>query len=134
MKKLFLVFLIVSLTGCPKDGPGPAPVIGGAVVDCLGDNRAQIDALLLELSPLISLQRPDWAAVYQRAKRAGRDIGGCVLAELVQSYLASPRAPETTEGWNAHDTLEKFRAEEAGGMTFVAKCVRQDGTQQTCKL
>lgn len=134
MRHLFLLSLVVGLAGCPGPGPGPGPVIGGAVIDCLGDSRPQIDALLAELAPLVMLQRPDWSAIYQRAKLAGRNVGGCVIAELVQGYLGGTRTPEPAEGWNAHETLETFRAKEAGGATFLAKCTRQDGTQQSCKL
>lgn len=130
---LALVLLAVSLTACPN--PGPAPVIGTSIIDCLGAERPQVDALLAELLPLIQLQRPDWAAVYQRAKQAGRSIGGCVIAELVQGYLSGTRATGTTAGgWDAHETLEQFRATEAGGATFQARCVREDGTSQICKL
>lgn len=101
---------------CP--GPGPAPVIADVVIDCLGDNRAQIDALLLELSPLLALSSPDWSAVYQRAKQAGRDVGGCALAELVQRYLGGRTAVPDSESWRARDALERFRNVEAGNATF----------------
>jgi hypothetical protein len=134
MHKRLLPFLILLglATACP--GPGPGPVIGGAVINCLGESRPQIDAILTELSPLLTTGRPDWSAIYQRAKGAGTSIGGCVIAELVQSYLGGTRAPEATEGWNAHEALEKFRREEAGGATFKTTCVRQDGTKQACDL
>lgn len=131
MRALFIAS-ILSLSACP--GPGPGPVIGNSVVDCLGNNRPQIDAIIGELSPLLTTGHPDWAAVYQRAKMAGMSIGGCVLAELVQNYLGGTRAPEASEGWNAHEALEKFRREEAGGASFKTSCVRQDGTKQTCEL
>ena len=129
----YIIALVFALqVGCP--GPGPGPVIGGAVIDCLGANRSQIDSILTELSPLLTTGRPDWSAIYQRAKGAGRDIGGCVIAELVQNYLGGTRAPEAAEGWNAHEALEKFRREEAGGATFKTTCARQDGTKQACDL
>lgn len=112
--------LVIALSaGCP--GPGPLPVVADAVIDCTGENRPQINALFAELYPLVFLQSPDWSAVYQRAKTAGRDIGGCVIAELVQRYLApapGKTAPSGDASWAAHQTLEEFRANEAGGASF----------------
>lgn len=107
---------LTTQTGCP--GPGPGPVIADTVIDCLGDNRPQINALLLELTPLLALTSPDWSAVYQRAKHAGKAVGGCALAELVQRYLGGRTAVPDSESWRAHDALERFRAAEAGGATF----------------
>jgi hypothetical protein len=136
MQKRFFTFILLVgfslMAACP--GPGPGPVIGGSLINCLGSNRPQIDSILNELAPLLTTGRPDWSAIYQRAKSAGTSIGGCVIAELVQSYLGGTRAPEVADGWNAHEALEKFRREEAGGATFKTTCVRQDGTKQACEL
>lgn len=110
------VALLIALAGCP--GPGPVPVVADAVIDCTSANRPKIDALLGELAPLVFLQAPDWSSVYQRAKQAGRDVGGCVIAELVQRYLGGRRAVPENQSWQAHETLERFRAEEAGGASF----------------
>ena len=120
----------ILLAACPAHPNGPKQI----AIDCLGVNRPQIASLLTELTPLVNMNRPDWPAVYQRAKTAGTSIGGCVLAELVQSYLGGTRAPEPGEGWTAHETLEKFRAEEANNATFKTVCTRQDGTTQPCAL
>ena len=109
--------LLFVFAACP--GPGPGPVIGGAIIDCTKENQDQIHGLLGELSPLIVTGRPDWSAVYARAKHAGSSIGGCVLAQLVQGYLGNRMAPPSTaDGWTAHEALERFRREEANGATF----------------
>lgn len=129
MKRAALV-AVALLAACPADPNGPKHV----AIDCLGANRPQIVMLLAELSPLVSGNRPDWPAVYQRAKTAGTSIGGCVLAELVQSYLGGTRAPEASDGWTAHETLERFRATEANNATFKTLCARQDGSVQPCHL
>lgn len=122
--------LCVLLAGCPADPNGPRQT----AINCLGVNRPQIASLLVELSPLVSGNKPDWPSVYQRAKTAGTSIGGCVLAELVQNYLGGTRAPEPGDGWTAHETLERFRAQEANNATFKTVCTRQDGTSQPCDL
>jgi hypothetical protein len=117
MNKLITIAVIALLgAGCP--GPGPGPVIGGAVVDCVSADRTKIDSLLAEFTPLLTGGSMDWSMVYQRAKQAGTSIGGCFLAELVQSYLGGKMAPATGDGWAARQTLEDFRAKEADGATF----------------
>lgn len=118
MKRAFLALLIVLpvMSGCP--GTGPGPVIGGAIVDCVSADRAQINSLLGEFQPLLGTGSMDWPAVYQRAKTAGTTIGGCFVAELVQHYLGGKMAPATGDGVAARQTLEDFRAKEAGNATF----------------
>jgi len=121
--KRFLIVLVFALglgapqLGCP--GPGPGPIVISAVVDCTVQNRDQITSLIAEFKTLLSGQMPDWAAIYQRAKNAGKAIGGCALAEIVQSYLGNRTAPPPqADSWNAYNTLERFRREEAGNATF----------------
>lgn len=137
MKKTILsiavLFGLCATAACP--GPGPGPVIGGAVVDCLGSNRPQIDAVLNELKTLFTQGRVQWSVVYERAKAAGKDVGGCVIAELVQYYLGGFAGPmDNGDAWAAHEALEKFRAEEAGGASFKSVCKKTDGTEEVCKL
>lgn len=117
--QLLMVAVAVSTIACRT--PGPGPVIGQTVIDCTGEHRAQIDALFVELSPLVFGDRPDWSAVYQRAKHAGVTIGGCVIAELVQVYMGGRRAVPNEDGWKAHTALEEFREAEAGGATFKTR-------------
>jgi len=113
-----LLGLIIAL-GCSCPGPGPGPAVVNAVIDCTIQNQAQITALLGEFKTLLSGQMPDWSAIYQRAKHAGSSIGGCALAELVQDYLGNRAAPPPqADSWNANNTLERFRREEAKNATF----------------
>ena len=120
MRALTLLFIFsLNLNVSCGPGPGPVPVIADAVIDCtLGDARPSIDALIMELAPLVTLDSPDWYAVYQRAKKAGKTIGGCALAEIVQRYLGGRSAAPESESWKARSTLDEFRATEAGGATF----------------
>jgi hypothetical protein len=117
MRFLSTAIVVLGLIGCPK--PGPGPVVVNAVIDCTAQNQDQIKSLIAEFRPLITGDSPDWSAVYQRAKNAGKAIGGCALAELVQDYLGNRNAPPPrADSWNALRALEEFRAKEAGGATF----------------
>jgi hypothetical protein len=107
----------VSLTSCGIWGTKP----GKAVIDCVSADRNQLDALAGELSPIVFGEKPDWSAIYERAKHAGKVIGGCVLSELVQQYLGGKKAVPTDESWKARNALEDFRKKEAGGATFHTK-------------
>lgn len=114
---LFAFGLGVTQPSCP--GPGPGPVVVNAVVDCTLENQGQIAALIGEFKTLLNGQLPDWSAIYQRAKQAGKSIGGCALAELVQDYLGNKAAPPPqADSWNAFNTLERFRREQASNATF----------------
>ena len=127
MKHLLVVFLfsigatalLSTSTGCPH---GPLPVVENAIIDCTAQNQDQIASTLGEFKTLLSGQLPDWSAIYQRAKQAGKSIGGCALAELVQDYLGNKAAPPPVgDSWTANNTLERFRREEAGNATFHTK-------------
>lgn len=121
-----LVGALVIGSGCGPAGPlGPVgPVIGSAVVDCVSADRTKIDSLLGEFKPLLTEGRVEWSAVYQRAKQAGKSIGGCFLGELVNFYLGGIRLASTGEPpthdatWEARRVFEKFRTEELNGATL----------------
>jgi len=121
--------LILSQAGCPN---GPVGPIVNGLIDCLGSNRPEIDKLLNEFRPIISGGNVSWDSVKQRAKHAGKDIGGCFIMELTQLYLSGTRSPADAK--LAYDAAEAFRNEEVGGATFRTICVREDGTKQECKL
>lgn len=113
---LFACGLGVTQPSCP--GPGPNPVTH-AIIDCTLQNQDQIASLIAEFKVILTGQSPDWAIIYQRAKNAGKAIGGCALAQVVQDYLGNRGAPPTQQGSAiASDTLERFRKEEAGGAAF----------------
>ncbi len=135
MNKLIFAAMLSLFTVAACPGPGPLPVVGGTVVDCLGQNRPQIDATINELKTLFTNGHVEWSLVYERAKTAGRDIGGCVIAELVQYYLGGFGGPiDNGNAWEGHEALEKFRTEEAGGASFKSMCKKTDGTEEVCKL
>lgn len=118
-RMLIPVFAVAALMACSscKEGPdsrGP----GQLVIDCTRLNAERIGALELELIPLIGGQSPDWASVEAKAVSAGVELGGCVLAGLVQDFLGGRKAVPAGEGWKAHNTLEHFREQHAGGATF----------------
>jgi hypothetical protein len=114
---LGLSVVLALFTACP--GTGPVGPVVHAIIDCTLENQDQIAAVKAELQPLITGHAPDWPAVYQRAKQAGKSIGGCAIAEVVQNFLSNRSAPPTGQvRQDASDTLEKFRNEEAGGATF----------------
>lgn len=113
----FVLFLVPASSACRIWDTKP----GQAVIDCVAADRNQLDQLAGELSPLVSGDKPDWSAVYDRAKHAGKVIGGCVLAELVQQYLGGKKAVSNDESWAARNALEDFRKKEAGGATFRTK-------------
>lgn len=95
------------------------------VVDCTASNGAEVANLLATLRPLVALQEPDWAKVKEAAIAAGRAVGGCALAELIDEFiahrLAAPAslmlAAPQTEVIRARATLEDVRA-IFGGPTF----------------
>jgi len=118
--KALVLLVPFMLAACVTPGPGPKPGPAiNAVIDCTVDSKDQIASLLNEFRPLVSGQAPDWAAVYERAKDAGKTIGGCALAELVQEYLGNRGTPPTvTNGQTANKTFEDFRHQVAGDATF----------------
>lgn len=115
--------IAVSCSGCPGvTDSQPA----GDVVDCTKQDAAKLEALALELgckvaSGVISectALSGDWTSIETKAEAAGVAIGGCVLAMIVQQYLAKPRALPVEQTHAAHDALETFRTRKAHGSTF----------------
>ena len=115
------VFAAASAPGC-----GAPKAASTAIVDCLAADASKIDALIVDLR---SKTKPDgsrdWAAISADAVASGVVIGGCALAEFVESYLAPTRAMLASnapaDGLQARQTLEHFRATEAGGATFKTR-------------
>jgi hypothetical protein len=129
---LFLVIVLATQTGCPT--PKPVRPALNAVVDCLGENRESVDKLKNEfLGPVLGGGSISWTDAKQRAIQAGKDVGGCFIMELTQWFLSGTRAtPDQAQA--AREAAESFRKEQAGGSTFRTMCVREDGTQNECKL
>lgn len=106
--------LVASLSACPNP-PKPVQI----VIDCTKQSHESIESLIAQFAPLLIGNQPDWAAVESKALDAGETIGGCALAEFVNTYLTRRGATVTAEAtWLAHDTLEHFRTSHAGGATF----------------
>ena len=105
MKRFFVVCAIaIGLSGtaaCPS-GPNPIPTIADSIIDCTIQNRSLIGSLIEEFKVLIYGKSPEWSIVYQRAKNAGKAIGGCALAEVVNDYLGT--TPEEAAHEAAHQT------------------------------
>lgn len=118
MKLIGLFVILTFVVSCPGvTDTKPAQ----AVIECLKADHEQLGNVAGELRPLVFGDKPDWSALYDKAKHAGKVIGGCVLADLVQEYLSSKKALPVDESWRARTTLDEFRANEAGGATFRTK-------------
>lgn len=115
---------LAGATGC-----GPVRHAGDAVIDCLSADRAKIDATLADLGTKTRADGSrDWGAIEADALAAGVVIGGCALAELVQSLLpAAPAAPAaehaaaSSDDAAARQTFEHFRSTQAGNATFKTR-------------
>lgn len=105
----------VTMTATSCTGSHPVgPVIGGAVVNCLGQGRPAIDTLKEQLEQFVFGGGPvDWAKVWAQAKPSGIAIAGCAIAELVQDYLGGVRAPASLDSEGANRILEQAREENA---------------------
>ncbi len=115
-----VMLLAVGLSMQPACGT-PAVVTGGAVViDCLKQDQTSLIGLVGSLWAAFA-SSGSWTDVEAQAIAAGKDLGGCALAEVVQHYLAPPRgraAPPADKGQAARAALEDFRTAHAGGATF----------------
>jgi len=118
----FLSSLLLLTAASPLDC-GPVKTAGNAVIDCVAADRTKIDALIVDLA---TKTKPDgtrdWAAIESEAITAGIEVGGCALAEFVQSYLRPSQGVKApSDGLAARQTLEHFRTSQAGGATFKTK-------------
>ncbi len=118
MKPFAIALVFALLLGCPGVTDTKP---GKAVIDCLKADKETLISTSSELRPLVFGDKPDWSTLYEKAKHAGKVIGGCVLADLVQEYLSSKKALPTDASWGARGVLEEFRNNEAGGATFHTK-------------
>lgn len=97
---------------------------GRAVIDCTRSDEQRIAVLIAEFVPLVVGDAPNWMAVETKAIDAGREIGGCALAEFVQGFLvaASTEAfaalPISESARAARATFEDFRTRVGDGATF----------------
>lgn len=125
-----IVGVIFLLPACPVPGPVQPPL--NAVIDCLGQNRTQIDAVVNEFKPLISGGQVSWSDVADKGKTLGKEVGTCFVMEMADWFLGSFRSSEQAE--IAYTTAEKFRSEVAGGATVQTVCLNADGTKRVCRI
>jgi hypothetical protein len=114
MRHLALLIAFVFVTSCkPYAPPGPLRPI----VDCVNADRGKVVSLVDTLWPFGG--PIDWHVVEQQAIDSGLQIGGCALAEFVQTYLTpKPGNALPVDSADARDTLEHFRATKAGNAVF----------------
>ncbi len=118
-----LVMIAASCSGCPSVTDSK-PVAD--IIDCTKQDAAKIEALAVQLGCKVvagaisecTALSGDWATIEASAESAGVAIGGCVLSEIVQQYLAKPKAEPVDRTWMARDALEHFRSTKAHGATF----------------
>lgn len=91
------------------------------IVDCTaGDIPYAVAAIVSFLDPLLTGDKPDWNNIEIKAENAGGRVGGCVLADLVDKYLAKKKAlpPGVADPRDPRPTLDAFRAKVAPGKSY----------------
>lgn len=83
----------------------------GDVVDCTGSNLSALAALLKGQSE---------DAILSAAESAGLQIGGCIIAELINQWEAGHKVGVTATviAGDPHALMDRFRAKVAPGKTF----------------
>jgi hypothetical protein len=113
-----LIIVALSTASCRRGGDVVDHPVASTLIDCARADTSKIQELGLAMEPLVFGAVPDWGRVYDRAVTVGATIGGCAVALLVQDYLGGRRQVSVEDSWGARNTLERFRAEVAGGATF----------------
>jgi hypothetical protein len=113
-------FTLVTAAGAIGCGSPRNP--GNAVIDCLAADHTRIDALIAELG---TRTKPDgtrdWSAIESDAISAGVVIGGCALAEFIETLLTPAQHVQTSDDTQARQTFEHFRSTQAGNATFKTR-------------
>ncbi|UOF82312.1 hypothetical protein [Caudoviricetes sp.] len=105
-KQIFSSTIALVLFTTLACGPFPKPD-ASKIIECATQDQAALIGMAARLEPLLYGDSPDWQALQREAEVAGVAIGGCVLADLLNQWLARPRALEDSHG--AWDTLESVR-------------------------
>lgn len=105
VNKLLLGVLVAMAVGGCEVGCGGAVVVT-SVVDCTVRNRDDI-ARIVDQAVLAIDGGASWTDVEEAAWQAGRDIGGCVLAELVDIYASRASRPAASVSGAADATLAR---------------------------
>ena len=93
---------------------------GGVAIDCLKEDQGKLVEIVGSLWAVFQ-GGGSWTDVEAQAIAAGKSLGGCALAEVVQKYLAPPKgraAPPAESGRAARAALEDFRTTQVGGAAF----------------
>ena len=122
-KYLRLCVTALALTGGASAGCRAPQVAGHAIIDCLVADRIKIDALITDLG---TKTKPDgsrdWSAIEADALANGIEIGGCAIAEFVETYLApAPTVKAPSDSVEARQALEHVRATQAGSPSFKTR-------------
>jgi hypothetical protein len=113
-------FTLVTAAGAIGCGSARNP--GNTVIDCLAEDRARIDTLIADLATRTrSDGTRDWSAIETDAISAGVTIGGCALAEFIESLLQPQHVEASSDDTQARQTFEHFRSTQAGNATFKTR-------------
>ena len=125
MAKMIAMLMMVCAFACGGAGGVAAD---REIVDCRAAPQDAIIALVVELAPVLTLDAPDWSALLQRCAAAGKVIGGCTLAMIVEGYrwpaemqadgLVRHTGDVIAERVRADAALERFRTQHASGAVF----------------
>lgn len=90
------------------------------VIDCTKQDSTALVNLIVAMSlPIFNGQLPDWTVIENMAIVAGRDVGGCALAMVVDDWVHKhPAMSSIAESTSASEALERFRREHGGGAIF----------------
>jgi len=103
-KLILSAAIVIAAAGC-EVGCGGAVVVT-SVIDCTARNRDDI-AKLVDQAVLAIDGGASWGDVEETAWQAGRDIGGCVLAELVDVYTSRAARPAASVSGAVDVTLAR---------------------------
>lgn len=117
-----LVSAFTLVTAAGAIGCGAARNPGNVVIDCLAADRAKIDTLIADLATRTrSDGTRDWNAIETDAVSAGVAIGGCALAEFIESLLHPSHVEASSDDTQARQTFEHFRSTQAPNATFKTR-------------
>lgn len=117
------VSALTLVTAAGATGCGSVKNPGSTVIDCLAADRAKIDTLIADLAGKTrSDGTRDWGAIESDAVSAGVTIGGCALAEFIQTLVQpAQKIQASSDDTTARQTFEHFRSTQAPNATFKTR-------------
>lgn len=85
-----------------------------AIVDCTKQDMPKLQALESTLLGLLAGNPLNWDTVVSQAEAAGVEIGGCAIADMVNTLLSSKKAMSVGDSNAANNALKKIRAKNNG--------------------